>query len=217
MKRNTQNPKTEAPEMKKDPAKTVGTLFSTEREAQNLTVEEVAKILCLRPAVIRALEQDDLSSFNHASYARLTLLGYARLLQIPASNIQQWLPEVGNLSSNEHRYLDHYANTAEQPQEFSDMRKSAINPFAALFKITIIILIILILAYGYLFYINLGRIKTGINPVPITKPTAPSETSNSTSPNVPSITPPNNEQDTKLLENPAPDVAKEATLPTLPQ
>lgn len=218
MKRNTQNPKTEAPEMKKDSAKTVGTLFSTEREAQNLTVEEVAKILCLRPSVIRALEQDDLSSFNHASYARLTLLGYARLLQIPASNIQQWLPEAGNLCSNEHRYLDHYANIAAEPQEFSDMRKSAINPFAALFKITIIILIILILAYGYLFYINLGRIKSGItNPAPITKPIAPSETSNSTSLDVPSDTPSKNEQETNPLEVKAPDVAKEATLPTLPQ
>ena len=218
MKRNTQNQKSETPELTKEPAKTVGTLFSTERETQNLTVEEVAKILCLRPSVIRALEQDDLSSFSHASYARLTLLGYARLLQIPASNIQQWLPEAGNLCSNEHRYLDHYAHPAEQTQEFSDMRKSAINPFAALFKIALAILLLLILAYGYLFYINLGRIKTVItNPAPITKPTAPNETSNSTSADMPNVTPPKNEQDTQLLEKPAADIAKEAIQPTLPQ
>jgi cytoskeleton protein RodZ len=146
---------------------TLGRKLSSCREEQGISLEEAAKTLHLRPTLLRELENDDLRSFTHASYARLTILGYARFLRIPQHEVQPWLPEIGELATEPHQYLDQFANPqpAARRIDYVESRSPAKNPLIGLLKLFLVLILLLLIGYGWIFYVNLSRIQpTGTVP-----------------------------------------------------
>lgn len=163
MKQDKNKQKIEIPEFDQSEASTIGKRFVKEREKMKLTVDDVAKSLRMRPDVVRELENDDLSSFSHASYARLTLLGYARFLHIPETEVLPWLPEAGGFSMDEHTYLDHYVTLSDhgKKNQFEDPKKPRPNPLVRIFKLLLLFVFFVVIAYAYRLYINMERIQGG--------------------------------------------------------
>ncbi|MGH6634822.1 MAG: RodZ domain-containing protein [Gammaproteobacteria bacterium] len=54
------------------------------REAQRMSIDEVAARLNLKPAIVQALEEDQYQHLRPAAYARGYLRGYARLMRLDA-------------------------------------------------------------------------------------------------------------------------------------
>lgn len=162
-KKSNKSAPPKAPEELEDPETpaTLGKKFSTARKAQGMTVEDAAKILRLRPGLVREMEEDDLQSFSHASYARLSMLDYGRLLRLSEEEIRPWLPEIGPPSTAEHSYLDHYADprAATRRQEFAAQTRSSGNPLSGILRIIGFVLLLVFIAWGYIFFQNLQRIR----------------------------------------------------------
>lgn len=157
----------EIPNVEGGEAATIGRRFSREREKLRLTIDDVAKSMRMRPDVIRELERDDLSSFNNAAYARLTLLGYARFLNIAEAEVKPWLPEAGGFSLEAHTYLDHYSVVLKQGKH-GDMevpKKNRSNPFVRLFKMLVFLFFVLLVLAAYLLYTKVERIQVGKKPM----------------------------------------------------
>jgi transcriptional regulator with XRE-family HTH domain len=151
-------------------ALTLGRKLAARREAEGISLEEAAKTLHLRPTLLRELEADDLRSFTHASYARLTILGYARFLRLPESEVRPWLPEIGELATEPHQYLDRYseAQPAARRIDYVENRNPPKNPLIGLLKLFLVLVVLLLVGYGWIIYINLGRIQpTGATPAPL--------------------------------------------------
>ena len=70
---------------------TLGSLLKAGREARGLTIEEAAKLLHLRPQIVRDLEQDNFSNIASSTYVRGYVKNYARLLVIDPLLIHQCL------------------------------------------------------------------------------------------------------------------------------
>jgi transcriptional regulator with XRE-family HTH domain len=67
-------------------ASTVGSILKEEREAQQLSVEDVAHALKVHPARIRELEADDFSNFPNPTYARFFFRLYCRHLGVETTS-----------------------------------------------------------------------------------------------------------------------------------
>jgi cytoskeletal protein RodZ len=156
---------------------TIGERFRAAREKQGWEIEDVSRMLRLRPTILREIENDDLGSFTHASYARLSLLGYARLLGIPEEEVRAWLPAKGDLSSGEFTYLDRLQNPepAARREDFAEQRLPKRSPLETLLKVTAVVVLLLGAVYAYIIWHNLGRLQGGGTEAPaeVTQPVIP--------------------------------------------
>ena len=146
---------------------TLGGLLRAARLRAGLSLEEAAHILRLRPAVIRELEGDDLRSFDHASYARMTLLGYARILRLPEEEIRPWLPQNTGFETSEFTYLQQLANpeavlSSSGPNYKNNPRgeHSSGHPLRSTLKVFLALVLLLGIGYGYLLWRNLSRLQS---------------------------------------------------------
>jgi len=141
------------------PVETIGRKFAHAREALGLTVEDVAHILRMRVSLLRDIENDDLQNFSHPTYARLTLLDYARFLRIPESEVRPWLPDPGSPMSTNYQYLERISDPepAARRADVLDQTRQT-NPFARLLRLALILIALAIVANGVLLAINLLRI-----------------------------------------------------------
>lgn len=142
---------------------TLGATLQSARQKAGFSVEEIARVLRLRPAVVRELENDDLRSFDHASYARMTILGYARALRLPEETIRPWLPKNTGFETSEFSYLDRLAASDAPPQhdELSPdttHRRSG-TALGRTLKVFLSVIVLLAAGYGYLLWRNLGRLQ----------------------------------------------------------
>lgn len=142
---------------------TLGAKLRAAREEQGWAVEEVSRMLRLRPVILRELENDDLRSFPHASYARMSILGYARLLGLKEEEIHPWLPPKGDLTSGEFTYLDRLQNPepAARREDFSEQRSSKRKPVEIIVKVVVLLVLVLVGVYAIMFWNDLGRIQGG--------------------------------------------------------
>jgi len=142
--------------------RTLGTILREAREAHGWSTEEVSRMLRVRPVILREVENDDLGSFSHASYARMSILGYARLLGLPEEDIRSWLPAKGAITSGEFTYLDRLQNPepAARRQDFAEQRIPQPNPVILVLKIMAVLLLLGAASYAYFFWHNLGRLQT---------------------------------------------------------
>ena len=74
---------------------TLGQLFTQAREYHKLSIEDIAKKLCLTEAKIRAIEADDLQQFDAPIYARGYIESYAKLVGMPAELWEPMLSKLG--------------------------------------------------------------------------------------------------------------------------
>ena len=147
------------------PADTIGRKFSHAREALGLTVEDAAHVLRMRVSLVRDLENDDLQNFSHPSYARLSLLDYARFLRISDAEVRPWLPDPGSPMTSHYQYLDRFADpepAARREDVLEQSRRH--NPLAGVVRLLLIVAVLAVVAYGALLVTNLTRIThTGGN------------------------------------------------------
>lgn len=139
---------------------TLGKRLATQRQARQLTVEDVARVLRLRANLIREIEQDDFRSFDHPSYARLTILSYSRFLGLPDAEVLPWLPEPGGIFSGNYQYMEHLS--APETSESDEIPIGAAPSKKSWAQTALLITGLLILAvlggYGYLLWNNLNRL-----------------------------------------------------------
>lgn len=86
-------------------AATVGSILKEEREAQQLSVEDVAHALKVHPARIRELEADDFSNFPNPTYARFFFRLYCRHLGVETTSDLAMLARGNLVGLEEFDYL----------------------------------------------------------------------------------------------------------------
>lgn len=146
-----------------DQPATLGAIFAAARQRAGLTVDEAARILRLRPTVLREIENDDLRSFDHATYARMTLLSYARLLRLPEETVRPWLPKPSSFSTSDFGYLNRLVENLPEKTETVTPEESARPQSSSLgntLRVFFALCLLIGLAYGYLLWRNLGRLQT---------------------------------------------------------
>ncbi|MCX7712589.1 MAG: helix-turn-helix domain-containing protein [Chthoniobacterales bacterium] len=153
------------------PSLTLGKRLSSQRQARHLSIEDVARTLRLRANLIREIEQDDLRSFDHPSYARLTILSYSRFLGIPDAEILPWLPEPGSISSSNYQYMEHLSEPEPITPEdiYSPAPQKKKWPQTAII-ITGLLILIVLAAYGALLWNNLNRLTPKSSNLPHSAP-----------------------------------------------
>jgi cytoskeleton protein RodZ len=91
---------------------TVGKRLQKARQAQGLSLEEVAHTTRMRPDKILALENDDYSRFGNHVYAKGFLLIYSRLLKVDASEEIRFLETPTGIHLSDYQYLNNAADPA---------------------------------------------------------------------------------------------------------
>lgn len=140
-------------------SETLGARFVAARTALGWTVEDAAQVLRMRPGLVRDLEANNLQNFSHPSYARLSLLGYARLLRLPLDEVRPWLPDPGSPGERDYQYLEQFDDPkpAARREEVLEQAKAA-RPLFGLLQIIVFLVVVGLLVYGYIFVLNLNRI-----------------------------------------------------------
>jgi cytoskeletal protein RodZ len=161
-------PAAEASEVPED---TLGARFTAARTELGWSVEDAARILRMRPGLVRDLEANNLQNFSHPSYARLSLLDYARLLRLPAEEIRPWLPDPGSPGSLDYQYLEQFADPkpAARREEVLEQTKPAL-PLFGLLQLLLFLVVIALLASGYILFLNLNRIAPNSSATPEATP-----------------------------------------------
>lgn len=157
------------------PEDTLGARFTAARNALGWTVEDAARILRMRPGLLRDLEANNLQNFSHPTYARLSLLDYARLLRLRADEVRPWLPDPGSPGSLDYQYLEQFADPkpAARREEILEQTQPA-RPLFGLFQFLLFLLVIALLASGYILFLNLSRITPSSAPHEVTPAEEPS-------------------------------------------
>jgi cytoskeletal protein RodZ len=123
--------------------KSVGELLRSQREKRKLTVEDVYKSIKVHPSYIRALENDDYSSFEGKVHAKGFLKMYAEFLNLNLDEINAlWRREFETLFENTDKDKSYLAKKVEN-------NVFAITPslVAGIFGIFLIFAF-----FGYLFH-----------------------------------------------------------------
>lgn len=82
-----------------------GNKLKKAREAQKLTVEDVARATKIRPAQIRDLEEEEYSNFANLTYARSYLKLYANYLKVDVSQTLASFGDGHSVTSDDYQYL----------------------------------------------------------------------------------------------------------------
>ncbi|MEO6847852.1 MAG: helix-turn-helix domain-containing protein [Chthoniobacterales bacterium] len=88
----------------------LGAMLAEAREERGISIEQAARETKIRLSRLKEMERDDISQFVHPSYARLFLRDYAKYLGISRATVEEYLPELGECSSEGMEYLEGYAN-----------------------------------------------------------------------------------------------------------
>ncbi|MEO8206255.1 MAG: helix-turn-helix domain-containing protein [Chthoniobacterales bacterium] len=88
----------------------LGAILAQAREAKGVSLEQAARDTKIRASQLRDMEKDNISHFAHPSYARLFLRDYAKYLGLARPDVEDFLPESGECSSEGMEYLEGYSN-----------------------------------------------------------------------------------------------------------
>ncbi len=149
----------------------IGVLLSSEREARGIPVEKAAKETRMRAQRIRDMENDDLSTFTNASYARMFIIAYAKYLGIPMQRVRELLPERGEASAEGY----HYAGRAEPDLPFLRPDIASRPAQGNLLKtfVGLALLVVLVAAGFFIYYltVNIDRLTAEEQDAPASSPT----------------------------------------------
>lgn len=160
----------------------LGNKLRLAREARGLTIEQIAKATRIRPNLLRNLEGDDFTHFSHPSYLRLYLIDYAKFLDLPVSEIQDWLPAAGRPGSENYEYIAGLGGeeSGKPKQEYFYPRGNSHRIGPRLMRGALVVAVICMVAYLVILINNLQRIgSSGQVPSPTAAveaaPATPSE------------------------------------------
>lgn len=71
--------------------KVSGEFFRKVREARGMSIQEVAMVACITQRVIKAIEDEDISSLPPLTYLKGILKEYVRALKLPSSMVEEYL------------------------------------------------------------------------------------------------------------------------------
>jgi len=147
---------------------TMGSLFRAAREARGIPVEKAAHDTRIRAGRLREMESDDLSRMPPA-YARMFLIDYARYLGIRRENLNDYLPETGELG------VDGYDYILNAPANHAHSRRDSRPPRRRLYRpLTAMILAVAFLAGGFQLWVTKRKLDR-ISGSPPTESTLPAE------------------------------------------
>ena len=112
---------------------TVGKKLQQARLAQQLSIEEAARVTRIRPDKLLDLEEDNYSNFPSMSYAKGFLLLYARFLGVDVREFADTLHVSNPVSSGDYEYLSAAASgpqppPSRRPYHFSPRRERTLLP-----------------------------------------------------------------------------------------
>lgn len=132
-----------------------GGALNVAREAQGLTIQDVAKQLRLGVKQIEALEADDFATLPEATIVKGFIRNYAKLLKIPSEPLVAAYNEM-KPEKEQHAYtLNPGIN-----MKISESKKSDIGRYF------ILTLVLLVLAAIWFFYENFVQKPNPVNPIP---------------------------------------------------
>ena len=132
-----------------------GGALKAAREAQGLTVQEVAKQLRLGVKQIEALEADDFTALPEATIVKGFIRNYAKLLKIPSEPLVAAYNEM-KPEKTQHAYTLHPGIN----MKISESNKADVGRYF------ILTFIILVLAAVWFFYHNYVQKPSPVNPIP---------------------------------------------------
>ncbi len=141
------------------PLRSIGSLLAAEREKKGIPLEKAAKETRMRIQRIRDMESDDLSHFTNPSYARMFIIAYAKYLGIPQQQVQDLLPDRGELCSEGYQYIS--SDSAHLPELRPDLASRPLRQSRILPLVAGLALLGLLVGGGFLAYyltVNLPRL-----------------------------------------------------------
>jgi cytoskeletal protein RodZ len=131
----------------------------TAREAQNLTIQQIAEITNARGDHIRAIEEGNYDVFSAPIYIRGFVRSYCKILKLDPVQVIAAL----NAELNQTEKFSEPPSVSDQPRpivDFVTLQLSKINWRKAL--IGLLILILLLVAFGF---VQMWRSRRGSNPL----------------------------------------------------
>jgi transcriptional regulator with XRE-family HTH domain len=151
------------PSKDESPFSTPGARLAARRIELGLELREVARRTRIRTSVLERLEMDDLGSFPHPSYARLFLLDYCKFLNLPVTEIRDWLPETGHCSTEGLQYLDNLETgddaVLRRPIRSPKEDRVATPVLGALVRLAALVVLLAVAAGAWLLQANLDRLS----------------------------------------------------------
>ena len=138
-----------------EPKTNCGNTLNAAREAQGLTVQDVAKQLRLGVKQIEALEADDFAALPEATIVKGFIRNYAKLLKIPSEPLVAAYNEI-KPEKEQHAYSLHPGIN----MKISESNKPEVGRYF------ILTFIILVLAATWFFYQNYVQKPSPVNPIP---------------------------------------------------
>jgi cytoskeletal protein RodZ len=124
----------------------LGQILARAREEKGVSLEQAAHETKIRAAQLREMENDNTFHFSHSSYARFFLKDYAKYLGLSPSQIEEFLPETGEFSSEGMEYLNGYAKE-EVTRAFSRLVTISPRRGSPLTAIAAVVFILLIASF----------------------------------------------------------------------
>jgi len=136
----------------------IGSLLAAERERKGIPIEKAAKETRMRAQRLLDLENDDLSQFSSASYARMFIIAYAKYLGVPMEQVYKHLPERGSANAEAYNYIT--SSEHDLPSLRTDIAGRRSRPSKPLIIIATIVTLIILGGCGILgayLWVNLPR------------------------------------------------------------
>jgi cytoskeleton protein RodZ len=139
-----------------------GKRLTQARLARGVTVEEAAQATHMRPPMIRALEDGNLSQFPNAAYAKSFLLMYARYLRIDIEDAAAVIDTSTQMRVEDFQYLTSRASEEKRLQrDATDTRYDFVVPQktgGSWLPLIIILVLLAIGGAGFMIWNNLNRL-----------------------------------------------------------
>jgi cytoskeletal protein RodZ len=144
-----------------------GKRLTQARLARGVTVEEAAHATRMRPGMIRALEDGNLSQFPNAAYAKSFLLLYAKYLGTDIKDVARGIDTSTQMRVEDFQYLTSRASEEKRLQkDATDTRYEFVVPQktgGSWMPLIIIAVLGVISAVGFMVWNNLKRLDTAVS------------------------------------------------------
>lgn len=139
-----------------------GKRLTQARLARGVTVEEAAQANNMRPGLVRALEDGNLSQFPNAAYAKSFLLMYARYLEINVEDAASAIDTSTQMRVEDFQYLTSRASEERRLQrDATDTRYDFVVPQktgGSWMPLIIIVVLVALGGAGFIVWTNLSRL-----------------------------------------------------------
>ncbi len=151
-----------------------GKRLTQARLARGVTVEDAAKATRMRPGMVKALEDGNLTQFPNAAYAKSFLLLYAKYLGVDVSDVSGTIDTTTQMRVEDFQYLSSRASEDRRLQkDATDTRYDFVVPQksgGSWLPLIILVVLAAIGVVGFIVWNNLNRLDNTVVTTPGTPP-----------------------------------------------